>query len=65
MSYTKASTLSSVTAAAQLGGDVAVLVAAEDAAAAAAAASKISGVTSVLAASGSQYKVPFLDLTFE
>ena len=51
-----ASTLSSVTAATQLGGDVAVLVAAEDASAAAAAAAGINGVTSVLAASGAQYK---------
>jgi electron transfer flavoprotein alpha subunit len=52
----QASTLSSVTAAAQLGGDVSVLVAAEDASAAAAAAAGINGVTSVLAASGAQYK---------
>ena len=51
-----ASTLSSVTAATQLGGDVSVLVAAEDASAAAAAAAGINGVTSVLAASGAQYK---------
>jgi len=52
----QASTMSSVTAASQLGGDVAVLVAAEDASGAAAAAAGINGVTSVLAASGAQYK---------
>ena len=39
-----------------MGGDVSVLVAAEDASAAAAAAAGINGVTSVLAASGAQYK---------
>jgi len=49
-------THAAVTAAAQLGGDVNVLVAAEDATAAAAAACKISGVAAVLAASGAQFK---------
>merc|ERR1711892_1020399 len=47
-------THAAVTAAAQLGGDVNVLVAAEDATAA--AACKISGVAAVLAASGAQFK---------
>jgi len=49
-------THAAVTAAAQLGGDVSVLVAAEDATAAAAAACQISGVQAVLAASGEQFK---------
>jgi len=49
-------THAAVTAAAQLGGDVNVLVAAEDATAAAAAACQISGVGAVLAASGAQFK---------
>ena len=46
----KAATLNTVTAAAQCGGDVHVLVAGSNAAAAAAAAAKIAGVTKVLLA---------------
>jgi len=52
----QASTLSAITAASELGGDVSVLVAAEDASAAASAIAGVSGVSSVYAASGAQYK---------
>jgi electron transfer flavoprotein alpha subunit len=52
----QASTLSAITAASELGGDVSVLVAAEDASAAASAVAGVSGVSAVLAASGAQYK---------
>ena len=52
----QASTLSAITAASELGGDVSVLVAAEDASAAASAIAGVSGVSAVLAASGAQYK---------
>jgi electron transfer flavoprotein alpha subunit len=51
----KASTLNTITAAAQCGGDVHVLVAGHNAAAVAEAASKIAGVTKVLHADGPQF----------
>ncbi len=51
----KAPTLNTVTAAAQLGGDVHVLVAGHNAAAAAAAAAKIAGVAKVIHVEGAQY----------
>ena len=52
-------TMSAITAASELGGDVSVLVAAEDAAAAAAQVAGVAGVSAVLAASGAQYKPGF------
>jgi electron transfer flavoprotein alpha subunit len=51
----KASTLHTVTAAAQCGGDVHVLVAGSNAGAAAAAAAQIAGVSKVLVAEGAQF----------
>lgn len=51
----KASTLNTVTAAAQLGGEVAVLVAGQNCDAAAAAAAKIAGVSTVLVANDAAY----------
>ena len=51
----KPATLNTVTAAGQLGGDIAVLVAGEGCAAAAQAAAKIAGVTKVLCADAPEY----------
>jgi len=51
----KPSTLNTVTAAAQLGGDVALLIAGSDCAGAAAAAAKVPGVAKVLVADSAEY----------
>lgn len=51
----KASTLNTVTAAAQLGGDITVLIAGQNCDAAAAAAAKIAGVSNVLVANDAAY----------